>query len=328
MRSSFSGSIFRRSVAFVRFLFCLPFRTAPLPDELTRGEAVVSLARAAEQAGFGAIGCSEHPAPAERWRQSGGHDALDPYVTLAVAAAATSRIRLVTYSSPLPYRNPFLLAKSAATLDRLSGGRFTLGVSAGYLRGEFSALGADYDRRGALVDQALAVLPLAWSGQPVDFEGEGFSARAITCQPRPVQVPHPPIWVGGNGRAARRRAASIGNGWMPMPLPIAPASDSDVLTSPEQLPRLIDELREFAVSHGRPGSPDVVYPARLPADATFAQYVDFSKRLEQFGVTWAVVNVGAQSVAATAEWLLQFGAEVISASATQDADSSIPVSAS
>jgi probable F420-dependent oxidoreductase len=207
----------------MRFLFCLPYRTAPLPPELTTGDAVSRLAGAAEAAGFDAIGCSEHPAPGDRWRQAGGHDAMDPYVTLAVAAAATKHIRLVTYSSPLPYRNPFLLAKTAATLDRLSGGRFTLGVSAGYLRAEFSALGADYDRRGASVDEALAVLPLAWSGEPVNYEGEAFSARNITCQPRPLQVPHPPIWVGGNGRAARRRAAWIGSAWMPMPIPASGA---------------------------------------------------------------------------------------------------------
>jgi probable F420-dependent oxidoreductase len=294
----------------MRFLFCLPYRTAPLADELITGGAVCRLAGAAEAAGFAAIGCSEHPAPGERWRQSGGHDAMDPYVALAVAAAATSHIRLVTYSSPLPYRNPFLLAKSAATLDRLSGGRFTLGVSAGYLRAEFAALGADYEARGERVDEALAVLPLAWSGAPVNFEGCGYSARAITCQPRPVQIPHPPIWVGGNGRAARRRAASVGHGWMPMPLPAADR-DSDVLTSPEQLPRLIDELRQMATANGRTDRLDVVYPVRLPPEATFTQYLDFTKRLEQFGVTWAVVNVSPQSVAATTAWLLEFGAEVI-----------------
>jgi hypothetical protein len=83
------------------------------------------------------------------------------------------------------------------------------------------------------------------------------------------------------------------------------------LTSPEQLPRLIDELRQMVRANGRASKLDVVYPARLPADATFDQYVDFTKRLEQFGVTWAVVNAAPQSVEATAAWLLEFGARVI-----------------
>ncbi|MGY2010280.1 TIGR03619 family F420-dependent LLM class oxidoreductase [Nocardia gipuzkoensis] len=173
------------------------------------------MAVAAERHGFDGFSLSEHPAPGARWLGAGGHQTLDPFVALAFAAAATERLRLITYLTVAPYRNPMLLAKSAAILDKLSGGRMILGLGAGYQKSEFHALGVDFDERNALVDEALAVLPLHWSGEPFSYTGRHFGARDVVARPRPVQRPIP-IWVDGNSRLSRRRVTEHAQGWIPM----------------------------------------------------------------------------------------------------------------
>ena len=117
-----------------------------------------------------------------------------------MAAAVTTTIRLVTNLTVVPYRNPLLLAKSAATLDRVSQGRLVLGVGAGYLKSEFFALGVDFDERNVLFDEALEVMTLHWSGEPFTFEGRHFSARNIHVLPSPG--PPGPHLDGGNSDAA------------------------------------------------------------------------------------------------------------------------------
>src|SRR6478735_6955033 len=145
-----------------------------------------AIARALEGAGWDGLAYTEHPAPGRRWlAEGGGHQTLDPFVALGAAAAVTERITLVTYLAVLPYRNPMLTAKAAATLDILSRGRFVLGVGSGYLKAEFFALGVDFDERNALFDEAIEVMGLHWSGAPFDFEGRNFSARDLIARPAP-----------------------------------------------------------------------------------------------------------------------------------------------
>jgi alkanesulfonate monooxygenase SsuD/methylene tetrahydromethanopterin reductase-like flavin-dependent oxidoreductase (luciferase family) len=129
---------------------------------------VGELARAAEEAGWDGFAFTEHPAPGLRWLKTGGHQTLDPFVALSYVAAVTSRLRLLTYLSVLPYRNPMLLAKAAASVDIVSDGRFILGAGVGYNKSEFHALGVDFDERNALFDEALDVLPrrTRWSRSP------------------------------------------------------------------------------------------------------------------------------------------------------------------
>src|SRR6202042_2279717 len=113
--------------------------------------------------------------------------------------------------SVLPYRNPMLLAKAAASVDILSHGRFILGAGTGYNKSDFHALGVDFDERNTLFDEALEVLPKHWSGEPFSYAGQHFSAREVIARPRPPQQPIP-IWIGGtsqlNRRPARPRAAA------------------------------------------------------------------------------------------------------------------------
>jgi probable F420-dependent oxidoreductase len=214
---------------------------------------IADLAREAESLGFAALAFTEHPAPSSKWLSHGGHETLDPVVALAYCAASTTRIRLMPYLSVLPYRNPLLSAKSLATLDIVSGGRLTIVTGAGYLRSEFRALGVDFAERNELLDEALEVLSKLWSAPSFDYEGRHFQAVAQVSMPLPVQKPHPPIWIGGNSRRARERAASFGSGWSPMQLDegVAATARTAHLATVEQLAEAIADVHALLRSGGR-----------------------------------------------------------------------------
>jgi probable F420-dependent oxidoreductase len=293
-------------------------------DQVTRGAellgapAIGELAHALEEAGFDAGYMTEHPFPPEAWLRAGGHHALDPFVGLAAAAGATWRLRLHTNILVLPYRNPFLLAKAAASLDVISGGRLILGVGAGYLQGEFGALGADFERRNQSSDDALVAIKSAWSGTVVKRDGPGYQAAGNRMLPAPVQQPHPPIWVGGNSRAAARRAAQHAQGWSPFP--VSPAFGRHTRTAPletiEDLAARIRQLRDFAGELGRSEPLDVNFvpfglpmnPTRMPDPDGFCEQV---LRLAEIGVTWLSIGLPSPSRAGYCEQAARFGEQVI-----------------
>jgi probable F420-dependent oxidoreductase len=275
----------------MRYSLTYPLLHHPAPPELFTGDAVARAARAAEEAGFDALAFTEHPMPSDRWLEAGGHDALDPFVALTWAAAATTRLRLLTNITVIPYRNPFLLAKTVATLDVLSAGRVILGAAAGYLKSEFRALGVDFDERNELFDEAVEVLAASWAGEPVTYDGRHFSAAGNRLVPRPVQQP-PPLWIGGNSAAARRRAAASAQGWMPFANP--PSVTRTVRTpsiwSADDLAPLLDELRGLTADAGR-APLDVhfgVVGGGTPGAADFdpGHHRDHVAALEGIGVTW------------------------------------------
>src|SRR5881227_2203984 len=142
----------------------LPVHRVDAADDFVTGEAVAELARSAEAAGFAAVFVTDHPAPPARWVRGGGHVTTDPLVTLGFAAAATSTLRLQTNLFVPAYRHPLVAAKAVATLDLLSGGRVILGVGAGYLEPEFTALAAEFERRNDVLDDAVRTMVAAWTG--------------------------------------------------------------------------------------------------------------------------------------------------------------------
>jgi len=237
----------------VKISLALPTSRVDEPEEFLSSAAVAEMARAAEAAGFDAVYVTEHPFPSDEWMASGGHHALDPFVALSFAGAATHRLRLQTNLCVIPYRNPFLTAKSVASLDRLSGGRVVLGVATGYLEGEFEALGVRFDERNELADEALLLMKEAWTGRTVVADGVHWRARGNTMLPRPAQDPHPPVWVGGNSRRAVRRAVELADGWAPMPNAAATAQrrHSPALETIGELRARLDYLREHAAVVGR-----------------------------------------------------------------------------
>src|SRR4029078_5553266 len=165
--------------SLMKFTFTHPMHSHPYNPELVTGSGIATVAGAAEAAGFHAFGFTDHPAPSQRWLEAGGHDAVDPFVAMGFAAARTTTLRLIPNIVVLPYRNPLVFAKSGATLDFLSDGRFTLAVGVGYLKREFAALGVDFDERAALFEEALEVIRGIWTTDDYSFEGRHFSAKGI-----------------------------------------------------------------------------------------------------------------------------------------------------
>ncbi|MYT31067.1 MULTISPECIES: TIGR03619 family F420-dependent LLM class oxidoreductase [unclassified Streptomyces] len=179
-------------------------------------EDLVAVARAADRAGFAYVACCEHVAIPRRLAEAMGTVWYDPVATLSYLAAVTERVRLLSHVAVVGLRHPLISAKQYATVDRLSGGRLILGVGAGHVREEFEALGVDFARRGAVLDEAIDALKAALGeeGFP-EFKGERFAFGGLGQGPRPVQAPRPPVWVGGSSPAAVRRAAVRGDGWLP-----------------------------------------------------------------------------------------------------------------
>lgn len=303
----------------MRFGITHPLITHPYHPDLVTGTGITAVATAAEAAGFHGFGFTDHPAPSQRWLERGGHDALDPFVALAYAAAHTTTLRLIPNIVVLPYRNPFIVAKAAATLDVLSGGRFTLAVGAGYMKSEFAALGVDHAERNELLDEALDVLVAIWTGDDVSFEGRHFSARGVTSHPRPVSTPHPPIWIGGNSSRARQRVADRGDGWCPFPAPatVAQTARTAALDTPELLAEAIGDLRTRLEEAGRdPSKVDIAFTTPAGGDPASDGFDADAHReglagLAALGVTWVQVGLPGDSVAHAVETLERYGEQVI-----------------
>jgi probable F420-dependent oxidoreductase len=293
----------------MQFLFQYPETSGTDRDLLDAGP-VADVARWAEDAGWMGLAFTEHPAPGARWLEAGGHQTLDPFVALGHAAAVTTRLRLLTYLAVVPYRNPFLLAKAAATVDMLSNGRFVLGVGTGYLKGEFRALGVDIEERNDLFDEALDVLALHWKGEPFSYEGRHFSARDVIARPRPVQDPIP-IWIGGNAKLSRRRVAERAQGWMPLvgPPELHATTRTPSMSTLEEVATAAAEIREAGSSRGE--AIDVLYPYLDPAIAEpgkdAARHREAFAAIEGAGATWIVVSAPTSSPDATRGFLETFG---------------------
>ena len=236
---------------------------------------LLECARAAEQAGIDHLWVADHVAiPPDQAEGSGGRY-LDPLATLAFLAAATTRIGLGSGVLVLPYRPPLATAKWVATIQELSGGRMLLGAGAGWMESEFRVVGVAREQRGAITDRTLEFLHRCFAADEVEEAGQRF-----LFLPRPQR---PPIYVGGSGRAALRRAARFGEGWMPN------ASD------PAKLEPAIRELRELFAAGGR-REPEVVALTSLPLDQP-EKAVDRARALAAVGVT-AVVHASRYGDAA------------------------------
>jgi probable F420-dependent oxidoreductase len=164
------------------------------------------------------------------WDEGGEH--LEQLTELTFLAAVTDRIRLVPSVMIVPYRNPLLAAKILATLDVLSEGRLTLGVGVGWMEEEFEALDTPpFADRGAVTDEYLEAIKELWTSDNPTYNGRFVKLSNIEFSPKPVQKPHPPIWVGGQSRPAIRRAVEHGNAWHPVGATPATPLEPDKLAS-------------------------------------------------------------------------------------------------
>jgi probable F420-dependent oxidoreductase len=203
----------------------------------------VSLARAIEERGFDSLAIAEHthiPASRESAYPMGGelppiyYRTLDPFVTLAAAAAVTSNIELITGIALLVQRDPIVTAKESASIDLISGGRFTLGVGAGWNLEEMRHHGTDPKTRGALLDERIEAIKTLWTDEPAEYHGKYDDFDSSYLRPKPVQKPHPPILIGGDSDATVKRVIRHGAGWIANPFPV------------EHIGRRVEQIRQGA----------------------------------------------------------------------------------
>ena len=206
-------------------------------------QAIFRLATRAEELGFDSVWASDHVFNVSYvYERLGNRPYYDPLSILSYVAAITENLVLGTSVLVLPYHNPMRLAKAAATLDVMSGGRLSLGVGVGVIEQELNALGSPFPQRGAITNESIAIMKELWTQDDPSFQGEFYSFSGMKFSPKPVQKPHIPLLIGGTSRAAIRRAARMGNGWHPTAMP------------PEELSENIQYLRRQTQAAGRDDS--------------------------------------------------------------------------
>lgn len=274
-------------------------------------EGAVALAQAAEAGGFESVWTVEHtivPAgykspypysPTGKMPGPEDSDIPDPLIWLTYVAASTSTIRLGTGILILPQRNPIVLAKEVATLDRLSGGRVELGIGVGWLEEEFEALGIPFADRGARTDDHIAALRALWTQDAANHAGSHSAFNGAISRPRPTQG-SVPIVVGGHSKAAARRAGRLGDGFFPG------------TGSHEDLAELIGVMRATAVEHGR--DPDAIEISAGGRGALGSKALDEVKALADLGVSRVIVPPLAYDPEGQRTAFAQYGEEVIARS--------------
>lgn len=244
----------------------------------------VEVARTAEEVGFESIWVPEHlvlptaMSPAYPYSTDGlppvasTTPMFDPWVLLGAVAATTSTLRLATYVYILPLRHPFVTARSLVTLDRVSGGRVTLGAGAGWLPEEFNAAGQSFEDRGRRMDEMIPLLRRLWSEPAIEHHGEFFAFDSVAFEPKPLQRPSIPIELGGHSRPALRRAGRLGDGWIEV-------GSGDAETFAARL-RVVREARAEA---GRDRE-------RFEVSTALATDIDGVRRYEDLGASRAIVG--------------------------------------
>jgi probable F420-dependent oxidoreductase len=221
-------------------------------------QSIIRLAARAEELGYDSVWASDHVFNVSYvYERIGDRPYYDPLTILSYIAAVTTRIGLGTSVLVLPYHHPMRLAKAAATLDVLSGGRVILGVGVGVIAEELNAMGSPYEERGARTDEAIAIMQALWTQARPSHQGRVYQFSGMAFAPKPVQKPHIPILIGGVSRAAIRRAARVGNGWHPTAM------------APEVLRESMRYLAEQAQAAGRQAA-DVPVSMSLPLQSARA----------------------------------------------------------
>ena len=258
------------------------------------------VAQTAEALGYDALTTPEHivmpadliPAMGTYW--------TDALTVMAFVAGATKRIRVNSSVIVLPYHEPIAYAKAISTLDRLSGGRVTVTFGVGMARGEFAALQLPFEKRGRIADEYIEVLKVLWSAAEPEFHGQFVDFAAVYFEPKPLQTPHPPIWIGGSSLAALRRAARVGDGWYPAG---SQGGAGPWLNSVKDLPAFLDEARKVTGFADREHDFDIAIPVAnvsfgpnhepLPGDGrqhqSTQEIIDRIGEMEDAGVTWTSI---------------------------------------
>ena len=302
----------------------------PSRGPMASPEALRSLAQRAEDLNFDSVWVSDHiilPREVESFYPYSADgvatfNAEQPYYDAIAAlnflAGCTHRVRLGTHVLILPYRNPVVTAKMLATLDVLSQGRLILGAGVGWMEEEFQALGLDtFAQRGAVTNEYIRLFKELWTAEQPEFHGEFYDVSGAGFLPKPVQKPHPPVWVGGHTGPAIRRAAELGDGWMPIGL------RPPAILEPEELAEKIARLKRLTVRAGR--AEDAVELC-FSTDITFEPAAGMDRRMmtgrpeqiaadlrlyQDLGVVNFIFSFPADSVDGQREAMEQFSREVM-----------------
>ena len=267
-------------------------------------QALIKVARRAEELGYDSVWVLERilrplsprdpypPAPDGKWTKT-FKSVLDPIETLTFVAAHTTKIQLGTSVLVLPYHSPIQLARRIATLDVLSGGRALVGVGAGWSRDEFEAVGTPFERRGARCDEFLRAMIEIWTKDPVKFEGPFYRIPESMVGPKPIQKPHPPIYVAGFGQYTFDRAAKFGDGWNPAGIMSFEALEGMIKRFQQTARRAGKEkmevvLRSFTMVFPQPRGSN-----RTPMTGSLEQVREDTARLREIGVTHLIQSPAA-----------------------------------
>ena len=246
------------------------------------------LAKRAEELGFESFWLPEHAIlPVNTTSRYGGTpdgsippsmaDIGDPLIGLARASASTSTIKLGTAISLVPEHNPLLQAKQIATLDRVSNGRFLFGIGAGWLQEETEIMGGDFRHRWGQTREAILAMKELWTKEEAEFHGRFYDFPPVKCSPKPVQTPHPPVYLGGFAPNVFKRVVAWGDGWMP------------VRVTEEQVRMGRATLDELAEAAGRDPKSIRLMVCNVPADP------DLIGRLESAGADRVTVSLPAEA---------------------------------
>ncbi|HXH14370.1 MAG TPA: TIGR03619 family F420-dependent LLM class oxidoreductase [Alphaproteobacteria bacterium] len=296
--------------------------TLPGRGPLATPDSLAAIAKRGEQLGYHLLLFGDHIVVPRRisspypYTESGefpgsaSGQAMEQLTVLAFLAGQTQTIRLVTSVIIVPHRNPLVAAKALATLDVLSKGRLVVGVGVGWMQEEFETLGLPpFKERGAVTDEYIRAFKELWTSDDPSFEGKYCRFSNISFLPKPVQKPHPPIWVGGESRRALRRTAELGNGWYPIG-----SNPRYPLGEPEQLAAALQQLAAYAEAAGRaPHEIEVIYRtadyqlnpdgraatspmgARRPFVGNADDIAADIRRYEAMGVGYLIVDFGRLS---------------------------------
>jgi probable F420-dependent oxidoreductase len=231
-----------------------------------------ALARALEERGFGILWAPEHshiplsrktPFVLGQDLPKRYYDVMDPFVTLAAAAAVTTTLKLATGVALVAQRDPIQTAKLVASIDQVSGGRFVFGIGNGWNQDEMENHGTVFETRHKLARERVEAMKAIWTQDVAEYHGEFVDFGPMVANPKPVQKPHPPILIGGAFPYSARRAIRYGNGWMPQ----ATAKE------PTPLTELIPRFRQMAGEAGRdPAAMQIVMGAQPPDEALIETY--------------------------------------------------------
>jgi probable F420-dependent oxidoreductase len=241
----------------------------PVAGPLSNPADIATVVARGEELGYGLLAIPDHivvPSKIDSrypYSQSGefevdakAGDHLEPLALMAHIGGITKKARLLTSVMVVPYRQPVLTAKLVSTIDHLTGGRVVLGIGAGWMAEEFPPVGAPpFEARGRVTDEYIAIYKELWTAEKPKFKGEFTSFDGISFAPKPVQNPHPPIWVGGESRPAKRRAARLGDAWYP--IGCNPRHPLDTI---ERYQASLNELHGMCEKEGRdPATLDLAY---------------------------------------------------------------------